>query len=216
MLAWEAMVGHSQTRWHWGQAEGTAEPAIPWCGHLFPDGTPMSFTEATAIRRYARVVAAAADGGRGIDKHATGRADVDDGGDFDTEEGDDDDDDDDGDILFLDTFLPEWGGEEFLVLSAANRSWPAWNGRLLNGTPANATSLDGAMYEVTVWPQDADKGQLVTTAGGWQIVLDVGGRSLSLSSAAATTTSSKTALANADDAASVSYTHLTLPTIYSV
>jgi len=46
------MVGHSMTRWHWGTAEGTAEPAIPWDAHLFPDGTPVSFTEAAALRNY--------------------------------------------------------------------------------------------------------------------------------------------------------------------
>ena len=52
MLAWEVMVGHSQTRWHWGDREGTAEPPIPWCGMLFPDGSPVSYTEAAAIRNY--------------------------------------------------------------------------------------------------------------------------------------------------------------------
>lgn len=30
----------------------TKEPPIPWCGLLWPDGTPVSFTEAAAIRRY--------------------------------------------------------------------------------------------------------------------------------------------------------------------
>jgi len=52
MIDWEVMVGHSQTRWHWGDAEGSAEPPIPWHGHIFPDGTPVSFTEAATIRRY--------------------------------------------------------------------------------------------------------------------------------------------------------------------
>lgn len=46
MLAWEVMVGHSNTRWHWGQPGGAPEPAIPWCGSLYPDGTPVSYTEA--------------------------------------------------------------------------------------------------------------------------------------------------------------------------
>jgi hypothetical protein len=32
---------------------GAPEPPIPWHGHLFPDGTPVSFTEAAIIRRYA-------------------------------------------------------------------------------------------------------------------------------------------------------------------
>eukprot|EP00937_MAST-01D_sp_MAST-1D-sp2_P005762 g5762.t1 len=53
MLSWEAMVGHSMTRWHWGTPESAAEPAVPWCGSLYPDGTPVSYTEAAALRRYA-------------------------------------------------------------------------------------------------------------------------------------------------------------------
>jgi len=52
MIDWEVMVGHSQTRWHWGDAEGIAEPPIPWHNHIYPDGTPVSFTEAAATRRY--------------------------------------------------------------------------------------------------------------------------------------------------------------------
>mmetsp|Transcript_59168 Transcript_59168/g.127457 ORF Transcript_59168/g.127457 Transcript_59168/m.127457 type:complete len:455 (+) Transcript_59168:53-1417(+) len=52
MINWEVMTGHSQTRWHWGDALGSAEPPIPWHSHLFPDGTPVSFTEAAACRRY--------------------------------------------------------------------------------------------------------------------------------------------------------------------
>jgi hypothetical protein len=53
MLAWEIAVGNSNTRWHWGSPPGAPEPAIPWCGMLFPDGTPVSYTEAAALRRYA-------------------------------------------------------------------------------------------------------------------------------------------------------------------
>ena len=52
MLSWEVMVGHSMTRYHWGLPVGTPEPAIPWCGSLYPDGSPVSYTEAAAIRRY--------------------------------------------------------------------------------------------------------------------------------------------------------------------
>lgn len=52
MIDWALMIGHDQTRWHWGDAEGLAEPPIPWHGHLYPDGTPVSFTEAAATRRY--------------------------------------------------------------------------------------------------------------------------------------------------------------------
>ena len=52
MLQWEMMVGHSMTRWHWGSKEGTPEPAIPWDAHMFPDGTPVSYTEAAAVRNY--------------------------------------------------------------------------------------------------------------------------------------------------------------------
>jgi len=40
------------TRWHWGDKLGSDEPLIPWCGSLYPDGTPVSYTEAAATRRY--------------------------------------------------------------------------------------------------------------------------------------------------------------------
>jgi hypothetical protein len=52
LLSWEIAVGNSNTRWHWGSSAGTPEPAIPWCGMLFPDSTPVSYTEAAALRRY--------------------------------------------------------------------------------------------------------------------------------------------------------------------
>lgn len=52
MLSWEVMVGHSMTRWNWLAHEGSPEPAVPWCGSLYPDGTPVSYTEAAALRRY--------------------------------------------------------------------------------------------------------------------------------------------------------------------
>lgn len=53
MINWALMVGNDNTRWHWGTAEGTAEPAIPWDAWVFPDGTPVSFTETCAFRQYA-------------------------------------------------------------------------------------------------------------------------------------------------------------------
>ena len=52
MMSWEVMVGHSNTRWHWTSKPGDPEPAVPWCGFLYPDGTPVSYTEAAAIRNY--------------------------------------------------------------------------------------------------------------------------------------------------------------------
>jgi hypothetical protein len=52
MVCWELMVGNSNTRWHWSTVDGAAEPAIPWDAWLFPDGTPISHTEAGALRRY--------------------------------------------------------------------------------------------------------------------------------------------------------------------
>jgi hypothetical protein len=52
MISWEIMVGNSHTRWHWGSPDGALEPAIPWCGNLMPDGSPVSYTEAAALRRY--------------------------------------------------------------------------------------------------------------------------------------------------------------------
>lgn len=53
MLSWEVFVGNSNTRWHWNSAPGTPEPLVPWDAWLFPDGTPISYTEAAALRRYA-------------------------------------------------------------------------------------------------------------------------------------------------------------------
>ena len=53
MVNWEVMVGHTQTRWHWGDKEGTDEPPIPWAGHLFPDGTPWgnaAMYDASSVR----------------------------------------------------------------------------------------------------------------------------------------------------------------------
>merc|ERR1711908_179715 len=57
MLAWELMVGNSNTRWSDGPpcakpTAATREPSIPWCGLLWPDGTPVSYTEAGALQRY--------------------------------------------------------------------------------------------------------------------------------------------------------------------
>jgi hypothetical protein len=52
MISWELMVGNSNTRWHWNSPDGANEPAIPWDAWLFPDGTPISHTEAAALRRY--------------------------------------------------------------------------------------------------------------------------------------------------------------------
>ncbi|MCB1124943.1 MAG: DUF1080 domain-containing protein [Verrucomicrobiae bacterium] len=51
-LCWELMVGNSHCRWYWGTPDGAPEPAIPWCGLLWPDGTPVSWAEAEAIRHY--------------------------------------------------------------------------------------------------------------------------------------------------------------------
>jgi hypothetical protein len=52
MISWELMTGNVNARWHWSSKLGSAEPAIPWCGWLLPDGTPVSHTEAAALRRY--------------------------------------------------------------------------------------------------------------------------------------------------------------------
>ena len=52
-LCWELMVGNSHCRWYWGTPDGTPEPAVPWCGLLWPDGTPVSLAEAEAVRAYA-------------------------------------------------------------------------------------------------------------------------------------------------------------------
>ena len=52
MLNWVSFVGNDNTRWHWNSPDGSNEPAIPWDGWLFPDGTPVSYTEAAAARRF--------------------------------------------------------------------------------------------------------------------------------------------------------------------
>ena len=52
MSNWISFVGNDNTRWHWNSPDGSNEPAIPWDGWLFPDGTPVSHTEAGAARRY--------------------------------------------------------------------------------------------------------------------------------------------------------------------
>ena len=52
-LCWELMVGNSNCRWYWGTPDGAPEPAIPWCGLLWPDGSPVSYAEAEAVHAYA-------------------------------------------------------------------------------------------------------------------------------------------------------------------
>jgi len=52
-LCWELMVGNSHCRWYWGTKDGAPEPTLPWCGLLWPTGTPVSLAEAEAIRSYA-------------------------------------------------------------------------------------------------------------------------------------------------------------------
>jgi uncharacterized protein len=51
-LCWELMVGNSNCRWYWGTPDGAPEPAIAWCGLLWPDSSPVSYAEAEAIRSY--------------------------------------------------------------------------------------------------------------------------------------------------------------------
>jgi hypothetical protein len=52
MIDWEVMVSNSNTRWHWDTLAYAPEPVIPWHQHVWPDGSPVSYTEAGAIRRY--------------------------------------------------------------------------------------------------------------------------------------------------------------------
>ena len=51
-LCWELMAGNSNCRWYWGTKPDSPEPTVPWCGLMWPDGTPVSLAEAEAIRRY--------------------------------------------------------------------------------------------------------------------------------------------------------------------
>lgn len=52
LINWEGMVGGSNTRWHWNTPDGSPEPVIPWDAHVFPDGTPVSYTEAALVRNW--------------------------------------------------------------------------------------------------------------------------------------------------------------------
>lgn len=52
-LCWELMAGNSNCRWYWGTKRGSPEPTIPWCGLLWPEGTPVSLAESEACLRYA-------------------------------------------------------------------------------------------------------------------------------------------------------------------
>ncbi len=52
MLAWELMIGDSNCRWIQGTSAFSPEPTIPWCGLLWPDGSPFSLAEVEAIRHY--------------------------------------------------------------------------------------------------------------------------------------------------------------------
>lgn len=54
MINWEVMVSNSNTRWSWANSLGGVEPVIPWHQHVYPDGSPVSYTEAAAIRRCTR------------------------------------------------------------------------------------------------------------------------------------------------------------------
>ena len=52
VMQWEMMVGHSQTRWHWGSPVALQSLRCLRTRTCSPDGTPVSFTEAAAIREY--------------------------------------------------------------------------------------------------------------------------------------------------------------------
>ena len=52
MMAWTVFAANDNTRWHWDSPKNTPEPAIPWCGLLWPDGYPVSMTEITAIAEW--------------------------------------------------------------------------------------------------------------------------------------------------------------------
>ena len=66
------------TRWHWSTRAGSPEPAIPWDAWLFPDGTPVSHTEAARLRQYTRALrGASADAGTGTDTDTDAHTDAD-------------------------------------------------------------------------------------------------------------------------------------------
>merc|ERR1719443_1081297 len=51
-MNWELMVGNTNTRWSYTSKAGDTEPPIPFDAWLFPDGTPVSYTEVLALRQY--------------------------------------------------------------------------------------------------------------------------------------------------------------------
>lgn len=53
LFGWEIFCGNSNSRWFWASKENAPEPHIPYLGFLWPDGTPVSYTEAAAFRAYA-------------------------------------------------------------------------------------------------------------------------------------------------------------------
>ena len=53
LFGWEAVIGNSYSRYYWGSKLNAPEMHVPWLGMLWPEGTPVSFTEAAAMREYA-------------------------------------------------------------------------------------------------------------------------------------------------------------------
>ena len=111
------MVGNSNTRWSAGPpclpATGNVsatvlEPTVPWCGWLWADdeGTPVSLTEAAALRKYVRGLR------RSVDE----------------------DTDEDDPFLFVETFLPDGPnganltGDKYLTLAAGQEWRPSAGG----------------------------------------------------------------------------------------
>jgi hypothetical protein len=140
MLNWESMVGNSNTRWQWSAAHYSAEPTIPWDGWIFPDGTPVSYTEVGLLRAYA--VAGTRDNLRGL-AFETGF-------------------DEDSEFIAWDSFLPQISdssfiaGDTYLTLSAGEvhtlqAQASTWSGQQPGAAGAAPVIGDG-IVEASLWP----------------------------------------------------------------
>ena len=129
-LAWELMVGNSNTRWASGPpcvaSPLAREPPIPWCGLLWPDGTPVSFTEAARLRQY-NGGAVSGKAGSGANAVAPSAA-----------------------FFFFDDFLaaaPDLPGDHALNLTAAAAAAAAGGFNFNFSAPA----AGGALVELSFW-----------------------------------------------------------------
>lgn len=136
MLNWEVMVGNSNTRWQWKAAHYSAEPTVPWDGWIFPDGTPVSYTEVGLLRAYA--AAGTRQQLRGSAFLASFKRDA--------------------EFLVWDSFLPAISptgfisGDTFLSLDAGEAHAVQANASTWSGQTDDAPTIGDAIVEASLWP----------------------------------------------------------------